>query len=124
MEEGQDEQDTPIQVAIIIEKGQGPALEIDASAQGDAFYIDNVALVESSQLANDQTAQGDWIRRGNYGGPIFNDLDEGLVESFHKYIETRGFNQELAEFVSDYAVHKEQKEYTSWLEKVEKFIKA
>jgi complement component 1 Q subcomponent-binding protein, mitochondrial len=125
VEEGQeDEESTPIQVAILIEKGQGPVLEIDASAQGDAFYIDNVALVESSQLANDQTAQGDWVRRGNYGGPVFNDLDEGLVESFHNYIEARGFNQELAQFVADYAVHKEQKEYTAWLEKVGKFVKA
>jgi complement component 1 Q subcomponent-binding protein len=123
-EEGEDGQDNPIQVAIIIEKGSGPALEIDASAQGDAFYIDNVSLVESAELAKDQTAEGDWVRRGNYGGPVFNDLDEGLVESFHKFIETRGFNQELAEFMADYVVHKEQKEYTAWLEKVGKFVKS
>jgi len=51
-------------------------------------------------LANDETAEGDWKRRGVYTGPVFNDLEEGVVDAWHKYIEERGFDAQLSEFVA------------------------
>ena len=74
-QEEEQEQDTPVGVSIIIEKdSQKGALEITASAQESSFFIDNVSYLPTAELANDTTAQGDWARRGAFGGPVFQDL--------------------------------------------------
>jgi complement component 1 Q subcomponent-binding protein len=126
--EGQEEEaepENPIAVSIIIEKdGKQGALEISSTVQGDSFFIDSISFVDSAKLAQDQTAEADWVRRGKFGGPVFADLDESVVESFHQYIEERGFDKELAEFIGNYVVHKEQQEYVHWLENVSDFVKA
>ena len=106
----------------MIEKpGQG-SLEIQASSEADAFFIDTVNHFKSSSLAADQTAQGDWDRRGLYGGPVFNELDSSVVEQFHKYLEERGFDAKLAAFVPKYLEYKESKEYRRWLDNVSQFV--
>lgn len=125
-DEIQDNEDqvTPVSVSVIIEKPElDSAIEVSTTVQGQSFFIDNVAFIPSSQLALDQTAEGDWARRGRYTGPVFADLDEDLVETFHSFIEERGFDAPLAEFISDYVVRKEQDEYVSWLGNVESFLK-
>lgn len=66
-EEPQSDQEppsSPVSVAIIISKQHmDKALEFSTTVHGDSFYIDNVAFIPSASLANDQTAEGDWIRR-------------------------------------------------------------
>ncbi|KAJ3300896.1 Mitochondrial acidic protein mam33, partial [Kappamyces sp. JEL0829] len=80
--EGQEEDaapDAPIAVSIIVEKdGQEGALEVTSTVQGESFFIDNVSFIASAKLAQDQTAEGDWSRRGKFSGPVFADLDESV----------------------------------------------
>ena len=64
----------------------------------------------------------DWKREDKYGGPIFEELDDELKDSVEHYLEERGINGELVEFVGDYAHAKELKEYANWLEKVQSFV--
>lgn len=116
------EEAEPIGVTILIEKGDKGALEIAATADSDAFFIDQVNHFDSCALAADQTSQADWQRRGTYGGPEFNVLDPAIVETFHKYLEERGFNSEFANFIPQYLEQKEESEYKRWLKKVEKFV--
>lgn len=119
----ENDSDTPVQVSIIIEKlSVEGAIEIQTTAQEDAFFIDNVAFISSAKLALEDTAEADWVRRGKFGGPVFGDMDEGLIETFHSFIEERGFDKEMAEFVASYVVYKEQQEYVKWLAKVSKFV--
>jgi complement component 1 Q subcomponent-binding protein len=54
---------------------------------------------------------------------VFADLDEGLQDEFHSYLQARGFDKELAAFVPQYIEMKEQKEYCSWLKNVAAFVK-
>ncbi|KAJ3056345.1 Mitochondrial acidic protein mam33 [Rhizophlyctis rosea] len=125
-EEGEEESSVPIPVSIIIEKTGSPdvgALEISATAQDASFFIEAVSHSSSASILNDQTAEGDWIRRGKYNGPVFHDLDENLQDTFHDWLRERGFDEQLAEFLPQYIELKEQKEYTSWLGNVEKFVK-
>jgi complement component 1 Q subcomponent-binding protein len=125
LEEEQEQEgmgESPIGVSILIEKeGKSGALEITASAQDSTFFIDNVSYLKDAQLAKDDTAQGDWARRGAYGGPVFADMDENLIEVFHQFIQERGFTEELAEFIPSYTVYKEQQEYVKWLENMANF---
>ncbi|KAJ3045246.1 Mitochondrial acidic protein mam33 [Rhizophlyctis rosea] len=126
-EDEEDERSVPIPVSIIIEKKGNSdvgALEIAATAQDESFFIESVSFSNTASLLNDQTAEGDWTRRGKYGGPVFHDLDEGLQDTFHEYLRERGFDEQLAEFLPQYVELKEQKEYTAWLGNVEKFVKS
>ncbi|KAI8819543.1 mitochondrial glycoprotein [Fimicolochytrium jonesii] len=128
-EEGAEEdadRSLPVTVSIIIEKPSNPsagALDITASITDGAFFIEEASFLPSTQLAHDETAQGDWLRRSNYAGPIFGDLDEGVQDQFHAYLEERGIKDQLATFIPEYVQYKEQREYQAWLENVSKFLK-
>ncbi|KAJ3216546.1 Mitochondrial acidic protein mam33 [Dinochytrium kinnereticum] len=125
-EDMDDDSKFPINVTILIEKKAGAedtgAMEISAIAQDKAFMVESVTFCKSSSLINDQTAEGDWQRRGRYGGPVFTDLDDDLQDLFHNFLKERGFDEELAAFIPEYIVHKEQSEYTEWLRRVSEWV--
>ncbi|KAJ3280561.1 Mitochondrial acidic protein mam33 [Borealophlyctis nickersoniae] len=124
--EGEEERSPAIPVTIIIEKKSGNtgALEINATSQDDAFFIENVTFSPSASLLTDQNAEADFQRRTFYSGPVFEELDEGLQELFLRFLSERGFDENLSAFISQYTEAKEQKEYMSWLENVGKFVQA
>ncbi|TPX72735.1 hypothetical protein SpCBS45565_g00039 [Spizellomyces sp. 'palustris'] len=123
----EEERSLPVNLSVIVQKQSGStdhgALDISATAQDGSFFIESVAYSPSSFLVVDQTAEGDWQRRGRFGGPVFADLDDSLQELFHSYLEERGLDDNLAAFIPQYVEHKEQKEYASWLDNVAKFVK-
>lgn len=80
------------------------------------IVIDNVFYHKSAELANAQTAEADWEKRGIYAGPPFGNLDEDLQVLLERYLDERGINTALALFVPDYIDYKEQREYVQWLE--------
>ncbi|KAI9092427.1 mitochondrial glycoprotein [Phlyctochytrium arcticum] len=125
LDEEQPEQDEslPVNLSVIIQKQDAGALDISVTAQEGSFFIESVAYSPSSSLVVDTSAEGDWQRRGRFGGPVFADLDENLQDLFHSYLEERGLDAKLATFIPQYVEHKEQVEYTSWLSQVAKFIK-
>jgi complement component 1 Q subcomponent-binding protein len=51
-------------------------------------------------------------------------LDEGVQTLFERYLEERGVNTALANFLPDYVEYKEQKEYLQWLQNVKSFVSA
>ena len=46
-----------------------------------------------------------------------------VQEEFHKYLEARGIDATLANYIAEVHVDKEQREYTRWLENVANFVK-
>eukprot|EP00621_Florenciella_sp_RCC1693_P015801 CAMPEP_0182537970 /NCGR_PEP_ID=MMETSP1323-20130603/22923_1 /TAXON_ID=236787 /ORGANISM="Florenciella parvula, Strain RCC1693" /LENGTH=201 /DNA_ID=CAMNT_0024748409 /DNA_START=21 /DNA_END=626 /DNA_ORIENTATION=+ len=56
-----------------------------------------------------------------YTGPDFDELDEDLKNAFHEYLEDVGVTESLSNFIAMYSDHKEQQEYTRWLQNVQKF---
>ena len=59
-----------------------------------------------------------------YGGPAFSDLDASLQEAFEAYLEERGVDAALAEYVVELSIDKEQREYVNWLKRTAAFVKA
>lgn len=55
--------------------GQG-AVTIDTVAQDGEIVIESVMYYKDNKLANEQSAEADWQRRGLYIGPQFSELDE------------------------------------------------
>ena len=58
----------------------------------------------------------------SYGGPLFEELNEELQDSFYSYLEDRGVDDELCFFVLSNSRVKEQAEYSNWLKKMLTFV--
>lgn len=114
----------PARVNITIEKPGSGALLIQTTAQDGVFEIHEVSHFAKADLADAETAEKDWLRQSLYSGPAYDNLDEELQTLFDRYLEERGIDADLANFIPDYITVKEQKEYVRWLENVKNFISA
>jgi complement component 1 Q subcomponent-binding protein len=99
----------------VTREGQNGAMLIEAVAQDGEMIIDNVYFFADATHADPETSQQDWKRRAVYAGPPFGNLDEDLQILLERYLEERGVNVKMAQFVPDYIDYKEQKEYLRWL---------
>lgn len=112
----------PVNLTVLIQKPDIGTMELSVVMEGDSFFIENSAFGKDSKLMTEESAEADWNRRGLYGGPVFAELDETLQDRFHQFLEERGFDSALADFIPNYIEHKEQKEYMRWLDSVAKFV--
>jgi len=69
----------------------------------------------------------DLLREGEehdelYTGPEYSSLDETLQSAFADYLESRGVDGALAEYLVELASDKEQREYTNWLRGTAAFV--
>ncbi|KAI7898189.1 mitochondrial glycoprotein [Cokeromyces recurvatus] len=114
----------PVRASVTIEKDGHGAVTIDTIAQEGQISVESVMYYKDSKMANEQSAEADWQRRGLYIGPQFAELDEGLQNQFERYLEERGVNAALANFLPGYVEYKEQKEYVQWLQNMKNFVSA
>ncbi|KAI9020494.1 mitochondrial glycoprotein [Hyaloraphidium curvatum] len=105
-----------------VTKKDAGTLEFSLTVSDREFLIDAVNLGSDSALMLEDSASADWKRSGLYGGPVFEELDDDLQALFAKYLEDRGFNGDLAEFIAAYIEYKEQNEYVRWLQAVGQFV--
>jgi complement component 1 Q subcomponent-binding protein len=52
------------------------------------------------------------------------DLDENLKKGFHKYLEIRGIKASTTNFLHEYMISKDSREYMGWLSNLKQFIEA
>ncbi|KAI3966382.1 hypothetical protein MKW92_046911 [Papaver armeniacum] len=102
----------PVDMVVTVTKKTGPTLEFDVMVEADEITINNLAVKNPNFLDEDIA----------YEGPEFSSLDADLQEAFHTYLEVRGIKPSIANFLHDYMVKKEHKEYTAWLKNVKDFI--
>lgn len=117
-----------------------PAAEVDESAEDEtlSIVVFNVTVTRGSHaLVVECESDGTYVAINHvahepkdgvdsesiYTGPVFDELDENLQNEFRSYIHERGINNELGEYLRHLIYDKEQREYTSWLKKVEAFVK-
>ena len=103
-------------VNVTIKKPGKGAVQLECVATDGYMEIENVYHFRSSDLADVSTAEKDFTRQNVYAGPPFTNLDEDLQLMFERYIQERGINETLAQFIPDYIEFKEQKEYVQWLD--------
>lgn len=53
---------------------------------------------------------------------LLSDLDENLQKAFLKYLEVRGINPSTTNFLHEYMIKKDNKEYLEWLKNLKNFI--
>lgn len=49
-------------------------------------------------------------------------LDESLQKALHRYLETRGVKHSLHDWLYEYMMEKDEKEYVVWLKNMKEFI--
>ncbi|XP_008796210.1 uncharacterized protein At2g39795, mitochondrial-like [Phoenix dactylifera] len=101
-----------ISVVVSIEKGEGPFLEFSCNLNADELEIESMAL-KKHDAPDDQ---------GAYQGPEFSDLDENLQKALHKYLAVRGIKGSLFDFLHEYMMSKDEKEYLAWLKNLKEFV--
>ncbi|PWA86294.1 glycoprotein family protein [Artemisia annua] len=101
-------------MVIKVSKTGGPCLEFGVTAYADEIVIDSLS-VKDPDMTEDQLP---------YEGPRFDELDENLQKAFHKYLEIRGIKPSATNFLHEYMINKEHKEYTNWLKNLKKFVEA
>ncbi|GAB2288565.1 hypothetical protein Dimus_022894 [Dionaea muscipula] len=110
-----DERTTQSSIPLIVSvvKPGGPSLEFACTAYADEITIDSLSL--KSPDSDDQIA---------YEGPDFSDLDENLQKGFLKYLEIRGIKPSTTNFLHEYMIQKDSREYLRWLVDLKKFVSA
>ncbi|MQM10158.1 hypothetical protein Taro_043056 [Colocasia esculenta] len=95
-----------------VTKGDGTSLEFGCTAYPDEVCIDSLVVREAG-LSDQDLA---------YEGPDFNDLDENLQKAFHKYLDIRGISPSTTNYLHEYMINKDSREYSLWLKKMKQFI--
>lgn len=54
---------------------------------------------------------------------VYANLDEKLLQEFPAYLEERGIDADMGNYLLALVNDKEEREYKSWLEHVQKFLK-
>ncbi|KAJ9684359.1 hypothetical protein PVL29_016705 [Vitis rotundifolia] len=103
-----------IPLVVSVSKKNGPFLEFGCTAFPDEIAIDSLS-VKNPEISEEQIA---------YEGPDFTDLDENLQKAFHKYLEIRGIKPSTTNFLHEYMINKDSKEYLLWLKNLKKFVEA
>lgn len=107
---------------IVMITRENTALQIDISIEEGELVLDNICFYKDASLAKDETAEGDTKRMELYPGPKVSELDDALLDSFVKYLEKRGVDEQLGEFITLYSFWTEQQEYENWLDSIGKFV--
>lgn len=115
-------------VKVLIEnpsKNNGLFLNLFLQGSESSFMIDfvNHQSDVSSFLQNDILAKGEFINKFKYQGPRFSDLDESVQTGFETYLDSKGVNDNLAEFIISFSEFKEEKEYRKWLSDLSSYLK-
>ncbi|GAV70313.1 MAM33 domain-containing protein [Cephalotus follicularis] len=103
-----------VPLVVTVSKKNGPSLEFNCTAFADEIAIDSLST-RSPENTEDQIA---------YEGPDFHDLDENLQKAFHKYLEIRGIKPSTTNFLHEYMINKESREYLLWLKNLKGFVEA
>ena len=109
----------PVDLQITISKSaqsQAGAMQIHAYTDDGLIKIRHISHYPSAQVATASTTEAAKEAAILYTGPPFENLDSELCAILEQYIEERGVNVELAQFVPEYVDYKEQREYVQWLQ--------
>ncbi|XP_051148029.1 uncharacterized protein At2g39795, mitochondrial-like [Andrographis paniculata] len=107
-------EDVKLHITLIVDIFKGESsrvLEFLCSAWPDSIEIRNVF-----------TRDRDQMKMQPHMGPEFKELSDELQDSLYEFLESRGVDDKLAEFVHLYMRRKDESEYVRWMENLKSFI--
>ncbi|PNH07419.1 Mitochondrial acidic protein mam33 [Tetrabaena socialis] len=107
--------DAPVEFQVSIGKDGDDVLIFECESDGEYININNISL-ESMEVDDEPGPPA-------YQGPIFQDLDDTLQQAFVDFLEERGVNAYLGEYIRIYAQDKATLEYQHWLGRVLRVVR-
>uniref|UniRef100_A0A0D3EJH2 Uncharacterized protein n=1 Tax=Oryza barthii TaxID=65489 RepID=A0A0D3EJH2_9ORYZ len=107
--------DSSVSLKVTVSKGSGPKLEFTCTAFREEITIDDMLIVENA------AAEGD--EKFPYEGPEFTELPVNVQKGLFKYLEQRGITLPTTNYMHDYMVTKQTKEYVGWMTKLKDFVR-
>jgi complement component 1 Q subcomponent-binding protein len=115
----EDDEEAALHFIVNVSKGDGgEMLEFSCATDGETVEVRNVRYESLSDAEEDDAD----LLAATYPGPNYDELDETVQEEFHRYLEARGVDHVLANYVAELHVHKEQTLYVDWISKVQGFV--
>lgn len=109
---GEDDIPCKICLAVTISKDEATrSMMIGCSGYPDEITVDRVVIMEaesSQELTNE--------------GPGFERMKEDLQRAFQEFLQERGIDDDLSNFLYEYMMNKSKKEYLTWLQSLQSFI--
>ncbi|KAG5472321.1 hypothetical protein LSCM1_03720 [Leishmania martiniquensis] len=104
----------------VTQKG-GQTMQSDLSIEEGELVLNNIRFYDDAVLAKDTSAEAEAKRNELYTGPLVHELDYDLLNCVMAYLEKRGVDEKLGEFVILYSFWAEQQDYEAWLSTMNKF---
>lgn len=95
-------------------------LIFECSANKGELAVNNIVVAQD--LKNTDTVSNFLNSQQQYRGPDFEGLDEALQNAFLDYLTASGVTGELATFIENYSLDKEQRLYMEWLSKIKSIL--
>lgn len=111
-DDDEEQVDTLVSFYVSVIKGDQSAV-FECSSDGTYLQIDHVSL-EPKDGFDSKTM---------YTGPVFFELDPNVKNEFQQFLQERGIDEQLGEYLRHLIYDKEQQEYTNWLNKFQQFLK-
>jgi complement component 1 Q subcomponent-binding protein, mitochondrial len=97
---------------VILTKPAGEKIVVNCVASRKLIVRSVRHLAAGKEIADSQA----------YAGPVFEQLNVELQDSFYAFLEERGVDDDLCFFILSYSRVKEQGEYSNWLDKILNFV--
>lgn len=110
--EDEEPQPPPCHFRVTVSKGE-QGLVFDCETNGEWLVINHLALESAEETDEEQP---------DYTGPVFDELDDTLQQAFLDYLEERGVNIDLADYLIRMMNDKLAVEYMGWLQRVRDFV--
>ncbi|VAH72085.1 unnamed protein product [Triticum turgidum subsp. durum] len=103
-EDDEDEggEDSSLAMKVIVSKGSGPNLEFTCTAFREEITIDDMMIAEKTEPDAEKFP---------FEGPEFTELPPNVQKGLFKFLEVRGVTLTTTNFMHDYMITKQTKEY-------------
>ncbi|KAL6848206.1 hypothetical protein ACP4OV_022334 [Aristida adscensionis] len=117
-EEAEDDESgeySSVSLKVVVSKDSGPKLEFTCTAFREEITIDDMLIVEKTEVEGEE--------KFPYEGPEFTELPVNVQKGLFKFLEQRGITLSTTNFMHDYMVTKQTKEYIRWMTKLKDLVR-
>lgn len=108
------DEDSSLSMKVIVSKGSSPKLEFTCTAFREEITIDDMMIAEETESKEEKFP---------FEGPEFTELPVNVQKGLFKFLELRGVTLTTTNFMHDYMVTKQTKEYVRWMTKLKDLVR-
>ncbi|XP_051208276.1 uncharacterized protein At2g39795, mitochondrial [Lolium perenne] len=113
-DEDEGSEDSSLSMKVVVSKGSGPKLEFTCTAFREEITIDEMLISEEAESDAEKFP---------FEGPEFTELPPNVQKGLFKFLELRGVTLKTTNFMHDYMVTKQTKEYVRWMTKLKDLVR-